>query len=170
MMSCLIVVLTTSQSRVVCVCYPPDNNECETNNGGCQHLCNNTLGSFECRCNPGFSLDSNLLDCTGEQWEKVLFPGSPVTKQERGGQGSMVDELVCAADSDYSREFLSPDNNECTDGTANCQQTCTNTLGSFQCNCTSGFTLDSDGRACNGESTIHKVWYFTSSTLGQLEN
>ena len=66
-------------------------------------------------------------------------------------------------------EFLPPDTNECTDGTANCQQTCTNTQGSFQCNCTSGYTLDSNGRACNGEPTIDQVWYFISSPfLGTL--
>ena len=41
------------------------------------------------------------------------------------------------------------DINECeTDG--RCAQTCTNTEGSFQCSCSTGFTLAGDGSNCNG--------------------
>nr|CAH8868680.1 unnamed protein product [Trichobilharzia regenti] len=33
-----------------------DRNECDDNNGGCQHLCTNTIGSYYCACRPGFNL------------------------------------------------------------------------------------------------------------------
>ena len=39
-------------------------NECSTNNGGCDHICTNTDGSFECSCNTGYSLTADGLTCT----------------------------------------------------------------------------------------------------------
>ena len=42
------------------------------------------------------------------------------------------------------------DIDECSDGTDDCSQTCTNTVGSFICGCNSGYELDSDGLTCNG--------------------
>ncbi|XP_019644750.1 PREDICTED: tolloid-like protein 2 [Branchiostoma belcheri] len=40
-----------------------DKDECAVDNGGCQHECVNTLGSYECRCRNGFTLHENLHDC-----------------------------------------------------------------------------------------------------------
>ena len=34
-----------------------DINECELHNGGCKHECQNTLGSYMCRCNDGYFED-----------------------------------------------------------------------------------------------------------------
>ena len=45
---------------------------------------------------------------------------------------------------------LSADINECTEGTSGCTQSCSNTLGSFQCGCNNGFRLSGNGRTCNG--------------------
>jgi hypothetical protein len=42
------------------------------------------------------------------------------------------------------------DIDECTADTDGCGQVCTNTDGSFTCSCNSGYTLDSNGRTCNG--------------------
>ena len=39
------------------------------------------------------------------------------------------------------------DVDECA-GTHGCQDTCTNTLGSFMCDCLEGYMLDSDGNSC----------------------
>ena len=46
---------------------------------------------------------------------------------------------------------LHPDINECSEENGGCSQTCTNTEGSFNCGCNTGFVLDSDGATCNGE-------------------
>ena len=45
--------------------YFVDKDECQTNNGGCEHTCTNTAGSFTCSCNDGFKL-KNSFGCTGE--------------------------------------------------------------------------------------------------------
>ena len=46
--------------------------------------------------------------------------------------------------------------NECLDNNGGCNQTCINTAGSFQCNCSTGYVLAPDGRGCNGIYTTVK--------------
>lgn len=46
-----------------------------------------------------------------------------------------------------------PDINECSEGTHRCEQTCSNTGGSYTCSCSGGFTLGSDGRSCIANPT-----------------
>ena len=48
-----------------CASYCADLNECSQDNGGCQPECINSIGSYECRCKPGFKLHHNLKDCVG---------------------------------------------------------------------------------------------------------
>ena len=43
-----------------------DVNECATNNGGCDQICNNTKGSYECKCRSGFLLSSDKHKCNGK--------------------------------------------------------------------------------------------------------
>ncbi|NWT61442.1 SCUB2 protein, partial [Erythrocercus mccallii] len=40
-----------------------DINECSINNGGCQQLCVNTLGDYECLCHSNYKLHWNKKDC-----------------------------------------------------------------------------------------------------------
>ncbi|ELW49304.1 Tolloid-like protein 2 [Tupaia chinensis] len=40
-----------------------DKDECAKDNGGCQHECVNTLGSYLCRCRTGYRLHENARDC-----------------------------------------------------------------------------------------------------------
>ena len=49
------------------------------------------------------------------------------------------------------------DINECIDSTNNChgQATCTNTAGSFICDCNDGYT--GDGTTCTGNNTKNKL-------------
>ena len=47
--------------------------------------------------------------------------------------------------------FFASDNDECSLGTHNCPQICTNTKGGFLCGCNIGFQLHSDGATCSGE-------------------
>lgn len=43
-----------------------DVDECQAHNGGCQHRCVNTPGSYLCECKPGFRLHSDGRTCLGE--------------------------------------------------------------------------------------------------------
>ena len=40
-----------------------DMDECADDNGGCQHICRNTIGAYECACHNGFTLHENKHDC-----------------------------------------------------------------------------------------------------------
>ena len=42
-----------------------DINECDEENGGCSHMCNNTIGSYQCLCEDGYELDSDQHLCNG---------------------------------------------------------------------------------------------------------
>ena len=49
----------------------------------------------------------------------------------------------------YTTPLLDID--ECATANGNCDQDCHNTNGSYYCTCDSGWRLDPDGHACNGE-------------------
>ena len=43
-----------------------DIDECAVNNGGCEAICVNTVGSFQCKCHEGQTLESNKRNCSSE--------------------------------------------------------------------------------------------------------
>jgi len=43
-----------------------DSNECAVNNGGCEHVCQDTVGSYVCSCDPGYALSDNQFSCEGQ--------------------------------------------------------------------------------------------------------
>ena len=45
---------------------------------------------------------------------------------------------------------------ECLVSNGGCDQICNDTAQSYECSCNTGYTLDSDGRACNG---IHTTYF-----------
>ncbi|XP_064556108.1 protein tolkin isoform X1 [Drosophila montana] len=52
-----------------------DIDECAVNNGGCQHECRNTIGSYMCFCHNGYSLHENGHDCKeGECKNEISAP------------------------------------------------------------------------------------------------
>ena len=61
-----------------------DVNECEKLNGGCDHQCNNTIGSFNCKCRKGFFLDEDGKTCLGKFGIKAEqnIGSSEITKME----------------------------------------------------------------------------------------
>jgi transposase-like protein len=52
--------------------YFIDRDECTTNNGGCQHICKNIIGSYQCLCNNGFVLHENKHDCIGSHYLQTI--------------------------------------------------------------------------------------------------
>ena len=71
---CFVSICTCSVSvRLLHIVYSPINiimfldvNECATNNGGCEHNCMNTEGTFLCSCFNGYTLDNNAFNCSGK--------------------------------------------------------------------------------------------------------
>ena len=57
------------------------------------------------------------------------------------------------------------DINECSLGTDQCSQGCQNIAGSYTCNCSTGYRLNTDGRGCDGEeaSLVTFIIYTISS-------
>ena len=66
--SCLPLGAPAHSPRLPCPPQPgsADINECLVNNGGCDHFCRNTVGSFECGCRKGYKLLTDERTCQGE--------------------------------------------------------------------------------------------------------
>ena len=51
-----------------------DINECSVNNGGCEDVCTNTIGSYTCSCQSiGYHLDNDKHNCSGNNYEHSLI-------------------------------------------------------------------------------------------------
>ena len=59
-------------------CFSTDVNECLSGIGGCEHICTNTVGNFSCSCKIGYSLDSNLMNCSGKPCMQCLLSSADV--------------------------------------------------------------------------------------------
>ncbi|KAK9540589.1 hypothetical protein VZT92_003031 [Zoarces viviparus] len=53
-----------------------DKDECSKDNGGCQHECTNTVGSYVCQCRHGFVLHENKHDCKEAECEHKIHSPS----------------------------------------------------------------------------------------------
>ena len=56
-------------------CYIPnvsDINECSENDGGCEQNCENSHGSFVCKCNSGYQLNLDKRNCDGKRYSFIL--------------------------------------------------------------------------------------------------
>lgn len=109
---------------------PLEINECERNTDLCEHNCTNTPGSYNCSCRVGYFLETNNHNCTGIILnDRIIYYLQPLT-----------------------------DINECNTSNGGCNQTCVNEIGSFHCECDSGYTLDSDGFGCTGKMKTVSVY------------
>ena len=43
-----------------------DVDECAADTDGCDQVCTNTPGSFECSCNGGYVLNNDQITCSGK--------------------------------------------------------------------------------------------------------
>ena len=111
-----------------------DIDECLPGNGGCQHDCINTPGSFHCGCRDGYAfINGSQTHCEDinecdRQW---CAPG-PVVRDCRTVVDPKRSNLT---------NLLPPDG-------PRCEFFCTNFEGTFQCSCVDGLTVDSTGFTC----------------------
>ena len=104
-----------------------DVDECSQGTNHCHQKCVNINGSYTCACREGHNLNSDGYSCTGK-------------------------ELLCEIMTTWEYMIVIPDADidECTEGIDRCEQNCHNSIGSYACSCFSGFRLDRNGVACNG--------------------
>ena len=57
--------------------------------------------------------------------------------------------MICDMDNAVFVIFF-PDINECSVDNGMCDHVCNNHIGGYDCDCTPGYSLDEDGRTCNG--------------------
>lgn len=103
-----------------------DINECDTDNGQCDQLCNNYPGGYNCSCNPGYTLDIDGRSCNGN---------TPLYYYT-----SIYLVVLCVL----------LDDQECDIDNGGCQHTCINTDGGYYCSCNQGYQIDDDHKSCKG--------------------
>ncbi|XP_066250457.1 protein tolkin-like [Euwallacea similis] len=208
-------------------------NECEHIEHGCEQLCINTLGSFQCGCKSGFELHSDKRSCIDAcggtfkapngsltspsfpelyppkkrcVWQIVAPPqyviflnfthldiegnnyedqpceydhvnvSSLLTtgkyKEHGSFCGTKKPGIIASESNGLMVSFGSDDNvqqtgfaavyfmdlDECAIRNGGCEHECTNTLGSFQCSCRTGFTLDENRKSCIEGDCVHDVF------------
>ena len=147
----LIVLRAHSPCHKQCLSCTADINECAIQSlCHANASCTNTLGSFTCACDTGYSGDG--MTCSGRCSKAIsqhachiacfkhqCFHTFVLMIQTKAYQWN---ELHCC-------NLPTPDIDECmTDYSCHSNASCTNTLGSFTCTCNTGYS--GDGMMCFG--------------------
>ncbi|XP_078581987.1 sushi, von Willebrand factor type A, EGF and pentraxin domain-containing protein 1-like [Branchiostoma floridae x Branchiostoma japonicum] len=73
-------------------------NECNSANGGCGHTCTNTIGSFQCSCGIGYSLNDDGFSCDAIECPSLTAPLNGTLT----GNNFYQDEAQFTCDSGYN--------------------------------------------------------------------
>ncbi|XP_011298648.1 uncharacterized protein [Fopius arisanus] len=126
-----------------------DVNECERQNGNCQYMCVNIVGSYRCECPKGMKYGDDKFTCIDVD-----------ECSENNGRGACQDRCrnteggyICSCEG-LPGGVLSADNHtcqtagHCSDNNAGCSHTCLSTAGRIFCLCPDGFVLQDDWKTC----------------------
>uniref|UniRef100_A0A914CFW4 Uncharacterized protein n=1 Tax=Acrobeloides nanus TaxID=290746 RepID=A0A914CFW4_9BILA len=124
-----------------------DINECLVQNGFCEHDCVNTIGTYYCRCFPGYQLDDDGRKCIDVN-ECLIDNGGCeyLCINTAGGH-----RCECAANKQLALNGRScADQDSCAIGNGGCEQLCEEKDGKFfRCRCKPGYLLNTDKRTCH---------------------
>ena len=149
-------VSTTYEPSMAVVCLDIDECATETHTCNAHAVCTNTDGSFACECNNGYSGEGQeceeVDECTSGQWI--------ICDTIHGYCENLVPSYRCGCNAGYVQtgpsnetddRFLCVDTDECASDTHNCHEyaACTNTNGSFTCECMPGYYDHSAGAGLN---------------------
>lgn len=111
-----------------------DINECTEGTDACEDVCENIIGSYRCSCShQGYRLQTDGTNCQSKWIYNIMLV---YTLQ----WAKLLKRFCCYA----------IDINECTEGTHNCAQNCTDTDGSYVCSCNPGYRLANNSHQCDG--------------------
>eukprot|EP00933_Yihiella_yeosuensis_P011789 TRINITY_DN1194_c0_g1_i1.p1 TRINITY_DN1194_c0_g1~~TRINITY_DN1194_c0_g1_i1.p1 ORF type:complete len:948 (+),score=149.99 TRINITY_DN1194_c0_g1_i1:52-2895(+) len=133
-------------------------------------VCNNTVGSFVCRCNagwaPSFFPNFTHLNCSNVN-ECIANTDNC---HARANCTDTPGSFICECNGGYMGDGVScADIDECVLGLDSCHQDaeCTDTIGSFQCVCNVGFagngTNCTEINECNATLTPNVTWGLNNS-------
>jgi len=146
-----------------------DTNECGTDPCDTNAQCRNTIGSFECECDAGFTGDG--ITCSNGSGgitpeptpvptpdptpDPTPAPNSVVTCNPSCGHNANCQGTTCICDAGYVGDPLNfcIDTNECGTTPCDINAQCRNTIGSFACDCKSGYTGDGFTCVLTGSAT-----------------
>ena len=118
--------------------------------GYCFYMNTNIQGDFKICISVPLILELNLINLQLSSWKNQL------------PRHSYFPELFLLLFTTSTVELTShivflcfKDVNECAEGKDNCDQLCTNTIGSYNCMCRDGYYLHQDGRTCVGKSFLN---------------
>ncbi|XP_043193529.1 fibrillin-2-like isoform X1 [Amphibalanus amphitrite] len=125
-----------------------DINECTEIADMCKNgRCQNTVGSYECHCSYGFSLDEAGVTCNDIDECSIMTGvcGNGTCQNTPGG-------FVCDCNEGFESTMMMQvcmDIDECSRTPGLCRGgTCINTPGSFRCECPPGHQVAPNGRSC----------------------
>ncbi|MBN3310323.1 MATN4 protein, partial [Amia calva] len=118
-------------------------NLCAQGNHNCEHICDNSLGSYTCRCRAGYYLNQDKHTCTNEtqcHTSVLLLVASEFE--------SINMLLFCL--------LLNIGNNRCI--IVHCNHNERNVvLNGYLCRCNDGFTIQDDGKTCKSDDMCNSV-------------
>ena len=162
-----------------------DNDECSLNTSECDPNanCSNTLGSYECVCRGGFEGDGRNCTSTYMLWIYIEQLGlrAWTCYEELSWPWSIllfgwhfVDHLFLCLIFFQSRNldffFNGIDLNECDRNPCHSNATCTDTLGSYECQCKPGFSRNGVDCVSKYTKMFKRRIIFMSDNFSKLSN
>ncbi|XP_068682562.1 uncharacterized protein [Montipora foliosa] len=123
-----------------------DIDECDDNNGGCDHNCVNTPGSSVCTCNSGYFLNFDEKSCEDVDECQSISDCMQICENTNGSYN-------CKCHADFEVDPEDPKNcipsNPCQDNQPGCLHVCYQSDGQEKCSCYAGFSLNQDEKTCS---------------------
>ncbi|CAI8040121.1 Fibrillin-1, partial [Geodia barretti] len=145
--------------------------ECAENTDNCSQNCSDTLGSYQCVCYDGYTLDSDQHTCNDIDECATGNNSCHANSQCTNTDGGYECECLPGFDGDG---FNCTNIDECAETNRNncsASANCTDTFGSYECTCSVGYTGDgylcTDVDECSNATACHQYAH-CNNTVGSF--